>query len=145
MTNKKYWIDSSNELIFLTFSGDISLEDVKEVELKLETEANYSSSFHRIYDIRYCSLNIDVDDLPSYIDFEKEELITDDYRKEIYLTSKPNQVVLMSIYEDLIVSSHNLETYTVSTTDTAAKILSNSYDKELIDKILKELNTSGKE
>ena len=133
---KKYLIDVENSIIFVTYLGDINLDDIKEIELKLDSDPDFSKSYDRIYDFRHCNLNINVDDIPDYIDFEKNEIKTDSVRKEIYLTSSPNDVVITTIYS-ILINSFQLQPYIASTTENVSQILSNkSLNKNFIDRIL---------
>lgn len=135
----KYRIDIKLEVIFIVFTGIIKISDVQEFLLELTSNPAYSNSFDKVYDFRYCNLSIRRDELPNFLDFIKNELDVDSTRKEIYITSKPNEVVVTTLY-GLLIQEFQFHPHIVSTINKTIKILSNpNLNKDLLEKTLDEL------
>lgn len=135
----KYLIDTDHKIIFHTYFGDIGIKDMRELELVVPSDPNYQLSFDQIHDFRYCNLDIKTNELPNFISFLKNEVNVNGYRCEIYLTNKPNEVVITTLYKNLI-SEFKFKPFIISTLEMAVRILTKSnLNVETLDTILENL------
>ncbi|MCF8379918.1 MAG: hypothetical protein K9H49_10100 [Bacteroidales bacterium] len=68
----------------------------------LSSESEYSSKYDVINDFRDCNLQIEIDEIQEYIDFLKNDLQILERKKIVFLTSKPNEVVLTHLFSDYV-------------------------------------------
>jgi hypothetical protein len=117
-----YHIDKEHEIIFYYYHESITAQDFKEIELKLTSDPNFNKKYDQIHDLRYCNLTANLNEIKDYVRFVKDVLQVDDIRTEIYITSKPNEVALASIYEKLV-DSFKFQPHIVSTLEKATQLL----------------------
>lgn len=98
MNQIKYIIINELNLIIEYYSGSISMEDM--IQLKKETteQRTYSPNFDVIMDFRDSTLNIEVAGLSKYVDFANTFDKIVGKRRTGFITSKPNEVVLTTMF-----------------------------------------------
>ena len=134
-----YKIDVQHKVIFYSFIGHIQMKEIEEILTKVSSEKNYSKYFDQVFDLRFCELSIDHDDLSEFVTFVKDDIKIDAYRKDIYLTSRPNEVVVATIWSTLI-KNFQIVPNVISTVDMVERILSRpNLDKDELNKLLNKL------
>lgn len=98
----KYKIDVNKEVIFHVFTGNVRMADIQEFLKELVSDPEYSKFFDQVVDFRFCNLLFSIKELPELVTFVKEEIKINAARKEVYLTNKPNEVVLGTIFRELV-------------------------------------------
>lgn len=101
--NKKciYTILKDINLITEYYHGQILIEDVIDLKKKLFVDNKYHPEFNIIMDFRDARAVFDKSGLMKYISFGKENLKYTGQKNIAFLTSKPNEVVLGTIFEKL--------------------------------------------
>lgn len=134
-----YRIFKKWKLIIVYYGGDIDISDLKNLRSKLSNESDYSPKFDVINDLRECNLQIDVDEIEGYFTFLKNDLQIINRRKLVFLTSKPNEVVLTHLLSDAI-SDISIFGQIFSTSKEGLKWLSNqNLDFEYFENIIVEM------
>lgn len=120
----KYIIDTENEIIYHSYIGDIEAKNLVELDLDLSSNPDYSSAYDQIHDLRYCNLLINPNEIDGYIDFLENQVKINKSRNEIYLTNKPNQVALSTLYSSSLDKLH-IQGHVHSTIESVIKTLPN--------------------
>lgn len=137
----KYRIFKEWNLIIIYYSGDVDISIIKKVMLKISNESDYSPKYAVINDVRDCSLKIKIDEIEKYIDYLKNELGIIESRKILFLTSKPNEVVITQLFSDNI-SKNSILGQVFTTSEAAMAWLSNeNIDNRVFDKLIFEIKT----
>jgi len=96
--NCSYKINKKEKIIFISYKGDISINDIIIILKKLTSELDYSPYFDEVSDFRNCNLLVNINELPMFLDFVKNQVNMKGSRKNIYLTNMPNQVALTKLF-----------------------------------------------
>ena len=139
MENSVYKINVQHEVIYYSFIGSIKIKDIKEILIKATSNSNYSKIFDQVFDYRFCELSIDIEEIMPFVSFVKNEIKIDAIRTDIYLTSQPNEVVLTTIFSELI-KNFQIKPHIVSTIERTVQILSKqNIDPNNLENILNDL------
>lgn len=98
MNHINYTIISELKLIIEHYTGSITMEDIIRLKKDISKQNKYSPKHDVIMDLRYATLNFEVADLNNYVNFANsyEQIIGK--RKTGFITSKPKQVALTTIF-----------------------------------------------
>ena len=69
--NCSYKINKKEKIIFISYKGDISINDIIIILKKLTSELDYSPYFDEVSDFRNCNLLVNINELPMFLDFVK--------------------------------------------------------------------------
>jgi len=125
-----YKIFSEFKLIINYYFGEVGVIDLKKRMLAISLDPSFSEEYDIVNDLRDCNLNVHVNDLKSYIDYLQNDIKVITKRKSVLLTSKPNQVVLTTIFSKKLLYTQ-LKPLVCSTIEAAIPFL----DKKGLDKI----------
>jgi len=138
-----YRIFKKWQLIIVYYGGDIDISDLKNLRFKLKNEPDYSPKFDVINDLRECNLKMHVRDIKGYFTFLKNELQIINKRKLVFLTSKPNEVVLTHLLSDAL-SDISIFGQIFTTSQKGLKWLSNqNIDFENFENIIADMKTQA--
>lgn len=93
-----YKILKDYNLVLEHYSGDIGIEDIKQLKVKLSEDSNFNKKYDILMDFRGTELNISEKDITEFIPFV---INIPNYlykRRSSLLTSYPEHVVVMTIY-----------------------------------------------
>jgi len=71
ISKSTYKIDLNLEIVFQSYSGQIKIHEIKELVKKIISEPRFSKEFDQVVDFRFCSLIIDIKELPNLVSFLK--------------------------------------------------------------------------
>jgi hypothetical protein len=138
-----YKIIYDRPLIVEYYNGLITAEDLIYLKNVIKEEPNYNLYFNTILDLRDCDLQINTEGLRTIVDFFISSSEKTGIRKVAYLTSKPNQVVIATLYSILVESSGlNFDPNIFSTIEAVVRLFGDHIitQKELVE-IIDELIT----
>jgi len=124
-----YKIYSEFKLIVNYYFGEVGVIDLKKRMLTISLDPFFLEEYDIVNDFRDCNLNVHVNDLISYIDYLQNDIKVITKRKSILLTSKPNQVVLTTIFSNKLLYTQ-MTPLVCSTIEAAIPFL----DKKGLDK-----------
>ena len=137
-----YKIDVQDKVIYYSFIGSVKIKEIKEILTKSSSDSNYSKFFDQVFDYRFCEMSIDIKEIPSFVSFVKNEIEIDAIRTDIYITNRPNEVVLTTIFSKLI-EYFQIKPHVVSTIERTLQILSKpNIDIIKMENILNDLKNS---
>lgn len=116
MVHIKYKILSDLKLIIENYTGCVSMDDVIAIKKETGLDRIYSPNFNVIMDFRDANLVFEPFEVSKYIDFANNSNIIYGERRTAFLTSKPNQVALTTIF-GLTKGKLPIESNTFSTLD----------------------------
>ncbi len=93
-----YKIIPDKKLVIEYYSGELDYDDLIEFKKAIIKEPEYDFYFQTIVDLRYCFLKTNPQDFVNWIDFINTNFGNERVRKVAYLTSKPNEVVLTTLF-----------------------------------------------
>ena len=96
-----YKILYDRPLIVEYYNGLISTGDLIHLKNVIKEEPNYNFYSNTILDFRDCDLKIEMEELETIIHFFKSNFEKKEKRTIVYLTSKPNEIVLATLYSVL--------------------------------------------
>lgn len=138
-----YKILYDKNLIVEYYNGIINAEDLIFLKNVIRNEPDYNLYSNTILDFRDCDLQIDYKGITKIIDFFKSKHVVNGSRKIAYLTSKPNQVAIATMYSQLAKESElGFNPNIFTTIEATAKLFGPAVitEKELI-KIIDQLKT----
>jgi len=94
----KYKILSNLKLIIENYTGCVSMDDMIAVKKEVGLDIDYSPNFNVIMDFRDAHLAFKTLEVANYINFANKSNVIYGERRTAFLTSKPNQVVLTTIF-----------------------------------------------
>ncbi len=97
--------------------------DIEEVLIKSSSNSDYSKYFDQVFDFRFCEFSFGIDELSAFVSFIKNEIKIDAVRTDIYLTNRPDEVVITTIFSELI-KNFQIKPHIVSTIEKTTQILS---------------------
>ncbi len=134
-----YRIDKSNKILFQKYKGDITILDILELMRRFTSELDFSVRLDNVVDFRNCNLNIEPKEIPHFVKSLENENIIIGKRTDIYITNKPNEVVLTTLFLNEF-ENNPIKKHIITEIDSAVIILSRpNLDKEKLEKILKEI------
>jgi hypothetical protein len=139
-----YKILHDRQLIIEYYNGLISAEDLIHMKVVIKEEPDYNFYSNTILDLRDCDVKIDMEELKTFIDFFKLNYEKKEIRTAVYLTSKPNEIVLATLYSVLAENAElNFNPNVFSTIEAIVRL----FGEEIITKkefiqIIDELKTS---
>jgi hypothetical protein len=114
------------------------------MKVVIKEEPDYNFYSNTILDLRDCDVKIDMEELKTFIDFFKLNYEKKEIRTAVYLTSKPNEIVLATLYSVLAENAElNFNPNVFSTIEAIVRL----FGEEIITKkefiqIIDELKTS---
>lgn len=94
-----YKILYDRQLIIEYYSGEITTEDLLFFKNAIHEEPNHNLYWNTVLDLRDCNLLVKGDELPEIIDFfKKNSSEKSGTRNVAYITSKPNEAALSTLY-----------------------------------------------
>ena len=140
-----YKIIYDKHLIVEYYNGIITAGDLIHFKNVIRKEPNYDFYSNTILDFRDCVLEIKKVELHGILEFFRTNFEKAGIRNTAYLTSKPNEVVLATLYSHLVKDSelnYNLSVF--STEKAAAEMFGEKViSEEGLHKILSELKTKS--
>ena len=100
-----YKILYDKPLIVEYYNGFITTEDFIHLKNVIKDEPDYNFYSNTILDLRDCDLKIEVEDLETLIQFFRANFENKENRTVAYLTSKPNGLVLATLFSISVESS----------------------------------------
>lgn len=94
-----FFISPERKLIIEYYSGYIYLSDILKIKSNAGEHKDFSKDFNVLIDFRDAELKINVNELLNLFQFAKENPQLIGNRREAYLTSNPEQVVLGTLFE----------------------------------------------
>jgi hypothetical protein len=140
----KYTIYKEHGLVISWYSGIIGIPDIREHLIKLSCDPDYSPEFDEIHDFRFCEFSFETSALKTgTVNFLRDELKIAARRKVIFLTTKPKQVVMTTLFSKIIGELPMLlQVY--STTRAASKYLNkNEINEKWLDTMILKLEESA--
>ena len=138
-----YAIIVEKPLIVEYYEGIITVKDLFHFKNEIKKEPNYNLYTNTILDFRFCTLNIETEELPEIINYLKRNFSKSGNRKVAYLTSRPNEVVVTTLYKQVLADTDiNYNPETFSTVRAIANYFGSGLvrEKELFE-IIEELKT----
>lgn len=132
-----YKIDTENKLIYHVFHHSITVDTILKMVEKLIKELDYSPMYDALYDMQNCNLRININELPIISNLLQIDPKLNGSRNTIYLTNKPNEVVITTLYSKLLKNT-TITPHIISTISAAQSLLSNHIE---IDEIKKNLDS----
>ena len=136
-----YKILKDEKLIIEYHTGRITTLDFIESRRIISSDESYNPDFDLIFDWRDVEMIVTQDDINEFIIFFKKfsKIVGD--RKSAYLTSKPNEVIVTTLFSQGIEDS-SVKTGTFSTIKGVVNWINNKgLDKNKLMNIIKELKT----
>ncbi len=139
-----YKILYDRPLIVEYYNGLITVEDFIHLKNTIKEEPNYNFYSNTILDLRDCDIKIEMEELETLINFYRANFEKKEDRTVAYLTSKPNEIVLATLYSVLVENSDlNINTNVYTTIKPIIKLFGEEIitEKEYIE-IIAELKIS---
>lgn len=139
-----YKILYDRPLIVEYYNGLITVEDFIHLKNTITKEPNYNFYSNTILDLRDCNIKIEMEELETLINFYRENFEKKEDRTVAYLTSKPNEIVLATLYSVLVENSDlNFNTNVFTTIKPIVRLFGEEIitEKDYIE-IIDELKTS---
>lgn len=139
-----YKILYDRPLIVEYYNGPISTEDLIHLKNVIKEEPDYNFYSNTILDLRDCDIKIEIEELETLIHFFRANFEKKENRTVAYLISKPNEVVLATLFSILVESSElNFNPNVFSTIKPITKLFGEEIitEKDFIE-IINELKTS---
>ncbi|WP_068472574.1 hypothetical protein [Saccharicrinis aurantiacus] len=118
-----YKIDTESKILYIVYKGTITIDSILQSVEEIISHPNYSVDYDSIVDMQTCHLNINLKELNRISNFLDIDPKLDAYRNSIYLTNKPNEVVITTLYSKLIKNS-KVTPHIISTIEAAQSHLS---------------------
>ena len=139
-----YKILNDRPLIVEYYNGIMTAEDFIHFKNVIKKEPNYNLYSNTIIDLRDCDVRIEMENLKIIIDFLKSNFEKKENRTVAYLTSKPNEIVLATLYSVL---AENADINFNPNVFTKVKLVTKLFREEIITEkeyieIIDELKTS---
>lgn len=139
----KYKIIKDWKIIVTYYAGDTTLDELKDAAILMSKDEEYSPNFSVINDLRDCNLHVDVEEVEGYVEFMKNDLGMMSNRIVSFLTLKPMEVVLSSLFSESV-RNHAIFGKVFTTTFSAIKWLMHPYmNEEKFESIIAEMKTNG--
>lgn len=136
-----YKIITNERLIIEYHSGDISVNEFLESRKIISSVPDYNPYFDLVLDFRDVNMLANEKDIKRFVSFFKGFKQILGKRKSAYLTSKPNQVVITTVFS-LDIKDTPVSPMTFSTIDALVGWLNKkNIDKDTLTKIIEELKT----
>jgi len=97
----KYRVLPDIKIIIEYFNGEITLNDIIENDKNIVIDKHYNLNYNSIIDFRDAQLMLSQDDIINYINFVNKNSEIVGKRKVAFLTSTPDHVALLTIYDML--------------------------------------------
>lgn len=134
-----YKIIEESRLIIEFFSGDINIDDIIHLQNIISDELNYNPTFDLVFDTREANILVNEKDMIKYLEFVKNHPKIYGKRKAAYLTSKPNEVVVGTLFSKLI-NDVPIHANVFSTTEAIVNWLKNkNIDNQLLTSVINTL------
>ena len=95
-----YKILSDLRLVVVYYHGSVSIDDMIEFALFISTQENYNKEYNQLIDFRESDVEINPKDIKKWIEFLKNNPRFIGYRKTAFLTAKPIDVVVATLYRE---------------------------------------------
>ena len=129
-----YKINKEEKFIIEYYYGQIEIEDVMFLKDTLSKEESFNASYSIIHDFRNSNLKLSQEDLKNHLEFVKKHPTFLGERDVAFLTSRPNEVVLTTLFS-MLAKNKILVNFEIFTTINAAsmwlKIKATSIQKAL--------------
>lgn len=121
----KYELLPKIELILEYYSGEISFDDLIYFKKTLGTDPKFNFYHTTILDLREATLKLNEIEMVQLLNFFRDSFEVKGIRKVAYLTSKPDQVVLTTLFSSLLIDFQDLkfQPHTFSTIEALANWL----------------------
>ena len=97
-----YIILKEHKIVFEYYAGITSAEELMHITNSVYTDPDFDSSFYFVLDFRDATLQGNKIDMQKYLKFLQDSASSIAKRKAAYLTSKPNEVVITTIFTNLM-------------------------------------------
>ncbi len=136
-----YIIITRERLIIEYHSGDININDFIESRKIISSDRDYNPDFDTVFDFRDANMIANEKDIKSFMSFFKGFNPIWGKRKSAYLTSKPNHVVITTVFS-LEIKDFSISPMTFSTIEALVEWLNKEkINKEILTEIIEELKT----
>lgn len=139
MNHIKHTIINELNLIIEHYEGSIKMEDIILLKKKTSVQTGYSPNYDVIMDFRHATFDFAVEEVSDYVDFANSYEMIIGKRKTGFITSKPKQVALTTIF-GCIKGDLPIDSQTFSTLNALLAWLNRpQLAFDIIEKKLKEL------
>ncbi len=136
-----YKIFTTERLIIEYHFGDINIDDFIESRKIISSDQEYNPDFDVIFDFRNANMIVDEKDIKRFVEFFKKYTPIMGKRHSAYLTSKPNQVVITTLFS-INIEGAPISPMTFSTFEGVVNWLnSKNLKKDDLANIIDELKT----
>jgi hypothetical protein len=136
-----YKIFPEDRLIVEYHAGDINIDDFIESRKVISSAQEYSADYDLVLDFRDVNMIVTSKDIARFVDFFRGFDQIHGTRKSAYLTRKPNEVVVTTLFS-MKVKDSGLTPMTFSTIDALVLWLNKKkVDKDFLNGIIEELKT----
>lgn len=128
-------------LIIEYHSGDINVEEFIDSRKIISSSSDYNPAFDLIFDFRDVNMIVNQQDIEKFVVFFKKfnPILGD--RKSAYLTSKPNEVVITTLFS-VKIKNLSIQPHTFSTLEgVVAWIYNKEVDTHILGEIITQLKT----
>jgi hypothetical protein len=136
-----YKILNKERLIVEYHSGDINIDEFINSRKIISSDSEYNADFDLIFDFRDVNMIVSQQDIDKFVVFLKNFNPILGKRKSAYLTSKPHEVVITTLFsmniKDLSILPHTFS----SLEGVVAWIGNKDINTQILDDIFRELKT----
>ena len=140
--NIGYRIVKSSNLIIESFCNEITASDLINNKLRIINNKDFDKNYSFLLDFRNADLKISHNDIPILVSTLKEFPVLQSNRRIAYLTNKPNEVVLTTLFS-IAAKDIPIKPQIFSTIEAVINYLGlYTLNKEELESIIKEVSIS---
>lgn len=137
-----YKILIPHKTIVSYYYGDISIDDLINCKTQMSEDKDYNPNYNLLLDFRNCNLNFSKASVIKHVEFVQNNKKIRADRFTVFLTEKPNEVVLTKLFE-MLKGDLPIKTAIFTTPKAAVNWLFNSFDNlALFENTIENLKTS---
>ena len=140
-----YKVLSIPELNVEYYSGEITVDDLKQLKNEISKESGYDFNNNTLLDFRDATLILDIQDLMDLLDWLVKKFKQTKRRYVAYLTSEPNEVAQSILWSNIVEKQKDVDYApgVFSTIEAVADYFNRSeINPELITSVLVDLKTN---
>ena len=136
-----YKILKKEKLIVEYHFGDINIADFINSRIMISSDSEYNPDFDLIFDFREVNMIVSQQDINKFVVFFKNYIPILGKRKSAYLTSKPNEVVITTLFS-MNIKELSVLPNTFSTLEGVTAWIGNKeINTQILGDIIRELKT----
>lgn len=134
-----YKILADKKLIIEYHAGKINIDEFIESRNIIISDVGYNPDFDIVFDFRDATMDVSREDITKFVEFFKNRKTIHGSRKSAYLTKKPNEVAITTLFS-MRVRDLPIQTKTFSTIDALLVWLNNkSLDENTLADLITDL------